>query len=223
MAAERKHVKTLSWALILAGMGAGLGVSLGLGGCEKPVPTGSALAAKTPASTTPGNTEKNEPQPQPDSDVMKPAQTGLLTTPVQIGKETFKLEIAADDMSRFHGLSGRTEIPTDGGMIFVFPDRLRTVHSFVMRDCPIPIDILYTDSVGRVVSHHAMVPDPPRGPGEGRPGELTAAYDERLKRYSSKFPAQFVVELKGGTIARLGVKEGDLLRFDVPELKKLAK
>jgi uncharacterized membrane protein (UPF0127 family) len=36
----------------------------------------------------------------------------------------------------------------------------------------------------------------------------------RLKRYSSHYPAQFAIELKEGTIRRLGLAQGD--RIDLP-------
>src|SRR5882672_10858964 len=53
--------------------------------------------------------------------------------PVTIAGKDFKLEPALDRKVRFHGLSGRTEIKPDGGMLFAFsaPQNLY----FVMRDC----------------------------------------------------------------------------------------
>ena len=48
-------------------------------------------------------------------------------------------------------------------------------------------------------------------------------YEDRLVRYTSRFPSQIVIELKGGTIQTLGVKEGDLVQLKAEELKKLAK
>src|SRR3954462_15091120 len=71
---------------------------------------------------------------------------------VTIDGKKFKLELALDGDTRFHGLSGRTEIPADGGMLFVFPQPVTT--AFVMRDCPIPIDIIFLDGAGRVVATH---------------------------------------------------------------------
>lgn len=189
---------------------------------KPPEPSTTPAPAATP-TPTPAPAPAPAPAPTPAPAGMVPAQSGLPTTPVRILGETFNLEIAADDLTRFRGLSGRTEIPPDGGMIFVFPDHLQTVHSFVMRDCPVPIDIAYLDAAGRVLRTHAMVPDPPRGPGEGVPGQIVEAYEQRLTRYSSRYPARFAVELKGGTIARLGLKEGEQIQFDVEGLKKKAK
>jgi uncharacterized membrane protein (UPF0127 family) len=141
---------------------------------------------------------------------------------VRIGGERLHLEIAADERTRMKGLSGRTHIERDGGMLFVFPAPGQL--SFVMRDCLVDIDILFLDGAGRVVSMHEMKAEAPRGPGEGSPGDLAnAAYDRRLRKYPSRFRAQFAIEIRGGRLRELGVQEGDLVRMDVGALKALAK
>lgn len=142
--------------------------------------------------------------------------------PVRVKGQTFYLEIAANDEVRVPGLGKRTHIDDDGGMIFVFPRP--QLLDFVMRDCLIPIDIIYTDPTGRVLQTHAMKIEAPRGPGEGLPGDLrNPKYEARLTKYPSKYPAQFAIELKAGTIEKLGVKEGDKLDFDFEGLKKIAR
>lgn len=141
---------------------------------------------------------------------------------VRVAGKVFHLELASDSEKRFRGLSGRTHIEADGGMLFVFPKPERM--SFVMRECPIPIDILFLDSRGVVIAAHEMQPEEPRRADEPRPvGGAEDPYERRLKKYSSKFDAQFAVELAGGTIRRLGAKEGDRVSFDVEALKKRAK
>jgi uncharacterized membrane protein (UPF0127 family) len=105
------------------------------------------------------------------------------------------------------GLSYRTEIAADGGMAFFFTTARQ--QSFVMRHCPIPIDIVYVDGSGRVVSHHAMQPEEPQGENESE-----AAYNRRLKRYPSRFAVPIVLEFQGGTIERLGIDEGDMIEID---------
>lgn len=141
------------------------------------------------------------------------------------GKE-FKLEVSMTNEKRFHGLSGRTEIPGDGGMLFVFTDSGVGVQNFVMRDCPIGIDIIYLDSAARVTAFYKMKAEPPRNEAEknnsppldraGKPHPEAAAwmwtndaYEARLKKYSSKFASQYVIELKGDTLDTLKIKEGD--------------
>jgi uncharacterized membrane protein (UPF0127 family) len=142
---------------------------------------------------------------------------------VKINGKTFKLELALDPQKRFRGLSERTEIPESGGMLFVFPDDQVGVHNFVMRDCPIDIDIIYLDGSGRIQAFHEMKKEPPRGPDEGRPGDDSPKYEARLKKYSSRFPSQFAIELRGGTIPGLKLQQGQKVELDAEGLKKRAK
>lgn len=142
---------------------------------------------------------------------------------VRLDGRTYRLEIADTPEKRFKGLSGRTEIPENGGMLFIFPRDQVRVQQFVMRDCPIDIDIIYLDPSGRVVAKHEMKAEAPRGPGEGQPGEINQAYEDRLKRYSSRFPAQFVIEIKGGTLPKLKLEEGDRVDLPLEELKARAR
>ncbi len=134
---------------------------------------------------------------------------------VEISGEVFWLEPALDDASRFRGLSGRTSIPDDGGMLFVFPDSAQ--RYFVMRDCPIPIDIAFLDPSARVTAVHEMQPEDPQGENES-----DAAYEFRLRRYHSRFDAQFVIELRGGRMRELGLEAGDKVELDADGLKARA-
>ena len=120
--------------------------------------------------------------------------TTLPTIEVSIGGERFTLEVARDPATQYRGLGGRTRIDPHGGMLFVFPAPRAT--AFVMRDCPIPIDIAFLDASGRVIAVHEMTPEPPRGPDES---EL--AYESRLKQYPSGLPAMFAIETAGGRLA----------------------
>ncbi|MBL8990658.1 MAG: DUF192 domain-containing protein [Phycisphaerae bacterium] len=149
---------------------------------------------------------------------------------VRLGGKSFFLEVVADDATRFKGLSGRTHIEPDGGMLFVFPANKVAVQQFVMRDCPIPIDIVYLDGQGRILSWYAMTPEPPRAADEGTPGQHSTddtpgnrKYEARLKKYSSRFPTTFVIELAGGTLQNLKLAEGDKVDLDVEGLKKRAR
>ena len=142
---------------------------------------------------------------------------------VKLAGKTFHLQIAADFDTRMRGLGGRTHIDEDGGMIFVFPASQVAVQNFVMRDCPIDIDIIYTDGVGRILTMHEMKAEPPRGEGEGKDGEVNDLYEARLPKYSSRYPATFVIELRAGTMKKLGLKEGDMAVFDHAALKKMAR
>jgi uncharacterized membrane protein (UPF0127 family) len=154
------------------------------------------------------------------------------TALVRIAGKPFHLELALDGKTRFEGLSGRTHIEPDGGKLFVFPRPMET--GFVMRDCPIPIDVLYVDQTGRIVAMHEMQPEPPRteeekklSPPDGFPNApqwqwTNDAYERRLKQYPSRYATQFVIELRGGTYRTLGVKEGDKVELDMDGLKRRA-
>jgi uncharacterized protein len=154
------------------------------------------------------------------------------TAEVTINGITFTLDLALDDQTRFKGLSGRTKIEDKGGMLFVFPKPQERLE-FVMRDCPIPIDVIYLDGSGRVVAWHKMTPEPPRAEDEttkeapyaGAPewSATNAKYEARLKKYSSRFSAQFAVEIQGGKTDSLNLKAGQKVTLDVAGLKKMAK
>lgn len=181
-----------------------------------------------------------------DSPAVPPPIKGNIAD-VVVGGKTFHLEIAADPAVRMKGLGGRESIPEDGGMIFVFAPHEVRAMGFIMRDCLVDIDILYLDGAGRVLTQYEMKAERARGENEGKVGDFdlialeraslqnpsdtaakarfegAAAYEKRLKQYSSRFACTYVVELKGGSIKKLGVKEGDLVVFDRDGLKKLVR
>jgi len=143
---------------------------------------------------------------------------------VNIGGEWFHLELAIDNATRFKGLSDREVIEPDGGMLFVF--KRASVQRFVMRDCAIPIDIIFLDASGHITAKHHMPVEPPRDPAtEPIDPSLgySPKYDARLAKYSSRYAAQFVIELAGGTLERLDLNEGDQIDLDVEGLKARAK
>lgn len=150
---------------------------------------------------------------------------------VTISGQAYYLETALDGAKRFRGLSERTHIEPNGGMLFVFPEQVNPQgRGFVMRDCPIGIDIIYLDKGGRVVSSYEMKPELKRQPDEGTAGEhagdFTPAnqkYESRLKNYVSRYPYTFVIELAEGSLQKLKVKEGDLVELDRESLLKQAR
>ena len=137
----------------------------------------------------------------------QPLATKLPTTDVMIGGERFTLEVARDPVTQFRGLGGRTLIDSHGGMLFIFPAPHAT--AFVMRDCPIPIDIAFLDAEGRVIAIHEMQPEAPRGADES-----VTAYESRLRQYPSGLPALFAIETAGGRLRALGLKGGDRLAIN---------
>ena len=128
---------------------------------------------------------------------------------VEIHGHIFNLELALDNETRLQGLSDRSEIDNDGGMLFVFPYPRKTY--FVMRRCLVPIDIIFLDANGRIVQMHQMAVEP---------------YDTKehdLKKYPSVYPSQFVIELKGGILSELPLTNGELVALPLDKLKRLVR
>ena len=145
------------------------------------------------------------------------SKTSPLTEPIAIKGEEFRLELAIDSDARRDGLKHRTSIPDHGGMLFVFPDDQVIVQRFWMHECLVDMDILFLDRNGRVTATHAMKMERPK-----QRGESEAEYQQRLPGYSSGYPAQFAIELKAGTVARLDVRVDDKIKFDLTKLQAMA-
>lgn len=128
---------------------------------------------------------------------------------VVIGGQTFHLELALDQPDRVQGLSDRKELAADRGMLFVFPQP--QVLQFVMRRCYLDLDIIFLDAAGRVVMTHRMKVE----------SMLTPEHE--LKRYSSQYPAQFAIEVVGGTLDRVKVEVGEKIELRTEHLKALAR
>ena len=118
--------------------------------------------------------------------------SSLPTVPVRIGQQTFQLEVAATHSDRQHGLMYRESMPADHGMIFVFEDE--AVRSFWMRNTKIPLDILYLNATGGIVSIRQL-----------KPMDETSV--------SSEYPAKFAIELNEGAAAKAGVREGYVIKI----------
>jgi uncharacterized membrane protein (UPF0127 family) len=95
------------------------------------------------------------------------------------------------------GLSSRTSLDQDQGMLFPFdkPD----YYSFWMRDMKMPIDILFINGT-KIVTIYKNVAPP-------------ASSTEELPIYKPKEPADKVLELKAGGSDQYGLKEGDQITF----------
>jgi len=83
-------------------------------------------------------------------------QSGLPTVQMKLGSKTFTLEVANAPETREHGLMQRDSMPADHGMIFVFDDPSNV--GFWMKNTRIPLDIVFVDSNGAVISVKQMKP-----------------------------------------------------------------
>jgi len=116
--------------------------------------------------------------------------SGLPMVSMKIGSQTLNLEVAATDSSREHGLMERDSMPSDHGMIFIFD--ADTTEPFWMHHTRFPLDILFLDQTGKIVSIANM-----------------KAYDESST--FSKGPYRYAIELGSGVAAATGVNAGDAL------------
>jgi uncharacterized membrane protein (UPF0127 family) len=116
--------------------------------------------------------------------------SNLPTTKMQLGSKQFTLEVADTDATRQYGLMRRDSMPADHGMIFVFAREQEL--GFWMKNTRIPLDIIYVNSAGKVVSVKQM-----------KPYDLTAV--------PSGGAAQYAIELNKGAAEAAGVKAGETL------------
>jgi uncharacterized protein len=125
-------------------------------------------------------------------DPQKSASSQPPVVTISLAGKPFKLEVAASNANRQLGLMYRKELAPDAGMIFVFQKEERL--SFWMRNTEIPLDIVYINSAGQVVSIKELKP-----------------FDEGA--VVSDAPAKYAIELNKGTAAEVGLKVGDTVQL----------
>jgi len=116
------------------------------------------------------------------------AQPQLPVIQLQINDVLLTAEVAATAQQRYMGLSFRTALDKDAGMLFVYPDERPL--SFTMRNTLIPLSIAFISS-DLVINeiHHMNV-----GPGQ---------------IFNSKRKAQYALEVEQGWFAANGIEAGD--------------
>jgi uncharacterized membrane protein (UPF0127 family) len=116
-------------------------------------------------------------------------QRDLLVQSVGSGTHRFRVEVAVNDAERARGLMFRRELAADAGMLFDF--NVTQPVSMWMKNTLLPLDMLFVAEDGRVVNIAERT----------IPGSLTPIPSEE--------PVRFVIELAGGTAARLRLRAGD--------------
>lgn len=101
---------------------------------------------------------------------------------------TYRLEVARNPWEMTRGLMDRRYLVADAGMVFAFGTD--APRSFWMRNTLIPLDMVFVTATG-VVDSFVQNAEP-----------LT----ETPRR--SAGPARFVIELRGGEVARMGLQAG---------------
>jgi uncharacterized membrane protein (UPF0127 family) len=118
-------------------------------------------------------------------------ETSPLTIATAKGDQRFTVELALSPAQQEQGLMFRRELAPDAGMLFVLPQTETAV--FWMKNTLVPLDLLFIAADGRIADiHERAVP-------------LSEA------NIVSKVPVKAVLELNGGTVARLGIEPGDVV------------
>lgn len=107
----------------------------------------------------------------------------------EFGGVSLRIEFATTSAAREKGLGGRKVIPSDYGMLFVFPKD--DYYGFWMKDTLVPLDMFWLDDKGQVVY---------------------TAQDVATSSYPNVFyppvPARYVLETVAGFAAAHGIATG---------------
>ncbi len=113
---------------------------------------------------------------------------------VRIGHLEIPIEVAASMISQAKGLSGRSSLDPQSGMLFIF--NKPAIRSFWMRYMNFPIDIIWIND-NKVIDISANVPN-----------------DFSLinpRTYKPSQPAQYVLEVNAGFVEKENIKVGDTI------------
>lgn len=102
------------------------------------------------------------------------------------------VELATTPDARQLGLMYRDHLETGTGMLFIFPHV--APQSFWMHNTKIPLDIVFLDEAGKIVSLYA---------------NATPFSDDSLP---SAAPVRYVLEVPGGFCAANGIRQGDTVQ-----------
>jgi hypothetical protein len=122
--------------------------------------------------------------------------TSLNRITLNANGQTLRLWVMDTPEKRAEGMMhlDDADVQADEGMLFAYPNS--AVRFFWMKDTRIPLDIAFLDANGVVVSTSAM-----------QPFDVTNGT-------SSFQPAQYAIEVKQGTLARVGITTG--MRLELP-------
>jgi uncharacterized membrane protein (UPF0127 family) len=112
-------------------------------------------------------------------------------------------ELATTEPERERGLMKRTSLGELDGMLFVFD--APGLHAFWMKDTLIPLDMLWLDVDGKIVSLAESVPP---------------CKTAECPTYPPRAAASYVLEVNAGFAKKHGVRVGDTLSVTGIDLKK---
>lgn len=114
------------------------------------------------------------------------------TINLTIKNKSYRLEIAKTIFQQAKGLSNRNSLCPDCGMIFTFPSE--SIQPFWMKDTLIPLDIIWLNQQGRVVTIIT-----------GKPNDLSILQNTTLAKY--------VIELNANDAQKLKLSFGDIINL----------
>ncbi len=127
-------------------------------------------------------------------------ESGLEVIPLTVtgasGTHSFAVEVANTPQDRARGLMFRTVLGPDEGMLF--PSAAPAQQSFWMKNTPLPLDIIFIGTDGRISNIAAS----------------TTPYS--LDSVTSTGLASAVLEIPGGRAAELGIMPGDRVEWQAP-------
>jgi len=118
-----------------------------------------------------------------------------LTIVTADGPHKFHVEIATTPAQMEQGLMFRKSLAPDAGMIFDY--KTPSPAMMWMKNTLIPLDMLFVGQDGRIVTIHER------------------AVPQSLETIGPGVPVRAVIELNGGTAARLGIRPGDRVLFPI--------
>ena len=117
------------------------------------------------------------------------ARSSLTVETAAGGRYRFDVELARTPAQQAQGLMFRETMAPDAGMLFIY-ERPQPA-AFWMKNTLIPLDMLFIGPDGRIVNIHER------------------AVPQSLDAIPAAAPVKAVLELNGGTSARLGIRPGD--------------
>jgi uncharacterized protein len=120
----------------------------------------------------------------------------LDTTLITVKDQPLVVELAVTPQARACGLSNRSVLENDHGMLFVYSGS--GMRTYWMKDTRIALSIAFLDDGGKIINIESMIPN------------------QTEIKYRSLLPARYVLEVNQGWFRRHGIKTGDRVVISAP-------